>query len=322
MQTQYLGPIDEAKPSLMAAWLEQASKRLQQGGLVAFPTETVYGLGASIFHEKALCNLYAVKGRERTRPLPIQLAYFNQLQFVATDIPPQFDVLAKHFLPGPLTLVVARHPNISPLISAGCSSIAVRFPANCIAKRIIELTGCPLAVPSANITGKPGPTCAAHVLEDFNGRIDVVVDGGDTQGGIESTILSLEDPTQPKILRFGAITKQEIEQVLGTPVVVDAETQLAGKKRRFSKLQPVVRLFSSWEEIEVYLRLSTKGKRLVIGWENMPSRAHYFQLSQSNLYHGLRMAEREGYVEILVLCNRVIKDKGYLFEHLKQIAHA
>ena len=92
------------------------------------------------------------------------------------------------------------HPRISPLISAGLPSVAVRFPSDCIARRLIELTGCPLAVPSANATGKPGPTCAAHVLEDFNGRIDVIVDGGETQGGIESTILSLENPAQPKIL--------------------------------------------------------------------------------------------------------------------------
>ncbi|MEM7174906.1 MAG: L-threonylcarbamoyladenylate synthase [Chlamydiota bacterium] len=321
MQTEYLGPIDSTKTALTTALLERASKRLQQGGLVAFPTETVYGLGASIFHSGAVHALYAVKGREKTHPLPIQLAYFNQLQFVAAAIPPQFHLLAKFFLPGPLTLVVSRHPRVSPLISAGLDSVAVRFPSNCIAQRLIELTGCPLAVPSANVTGKPSPTCAAHVLEDFSGRIDVVVDGGDTEAGIESTVLSLEDPAQPKILRVGAITRQEIEYALKAPVAIDRQIHSAGKKPRFSKLRPTVRLFSSWEEINIYLQLSAKSKRLVMGWASS-SHFHYFRLSRSNLYTGLRRADREGYAEVLILCDRELKDKSGLFDHLKQIAHA
>lgn len=323
MQTKYLGPIDSSQLTAAAPLLEWASHRLQQGGLIAFPTETLYGLGCSIFCDRAVSNIYRVKNRQLTHPLPIQLAYFDQMQFVARAVSPLFRVLFQAFLPGPLTLVVKRHTRIPSAVVADCDSVAVRFPSHPIAKRLIELTGCPLAVPSANITGKPGATSAFHVLEDFRGVIDGVIDGGPTQHGIESTILSLENPKEPKILRVGAISKQKIEQVIGKTIAVDKQAYCGLKSSRFPKLRPMVRLFSSWEEIDIYLRLSKKRKTLIMAMAiSHDCESDCFELSSSNLYDGLRFAEQKGYVEILVLCDHMVSKEGDLLYHLKQIARA
>ncbi len=322
MQTEYLGPIDRSDLLSAASLLEKAAYYVQNGGLVAFPTETVYGLGASIFHARALKALYAVKGRGTTRPLSLQLACSEQLPLVAAAIPPQFEVLARHFLPGPLTVIVRRHERIPALVSAGRPSIAIRLSADPIARRIVELTGCPLAVPSANRTGKPSPTCVAHLLEDLNGRIDAVVDGGETPCGIESTVVSLEDPKAPTLLRLGAIAQVDIEAVLGQPLAVDQKAYFSKAHGRFGKLAPTVRLFSSLEEVMVYRQLSATGKRLVMGCCSLPQGSDIFPLSCANLYDGLRKADREGYAEVLIICDAALKQQRALFDHIKLIADA
>lgn len=322
MQTEYLGPIGRNDLISAAPLLEKAAYYLQNGGLVAFPTETVYGLGASIFHARALEAIYEVKGREAARPLSLQLACREQLPLVAAAIPPRFEVLARHFLPGPLTVVVQRHPRIPALVSAGRPSIAIRLSADPIARRIVELTGCPLAVPSANMTGKPSPTCAAHALEDLNGRIQAIVDGGETPCGLESTVLSLENPKAPTLLRLGAIAQAEIEAVLGQSIAVDQKAYLSKAHGRFGKLTPTVRLFSSLEEVRVYCRLSAKGKRLVMGCSFLPEGKDFFSLSCAHLYDGLRKADREGYAEVLVICDAALKKQRALFDHIKLIADA
>lgn len=321
MYTEYFGPIDRADLDSTSKQLESAARKLQQGGLVAFPSETVYGLGATILNESALKNLYNVKERPRERSLPIHVANFNQLQFVTREIPFEAHVLAKKFLPGPLTLILKKHPNLSPIISGGRDTIAVRISSDPIARRLIELTGCPLAVPSANSSGKPSPTKASHVLEDFNGKIDGLVDGGGTEFGMESTLISLEDPQRPTLYRFGVISLKEIEQALNRKVDVHPLALVINGNSSLNKLRSAVRLFSSWEEMKIYLKLSSKSKRMIMSDE--PAQAEggdHFELKATNLYEGLRVADRDGYAEVLVLCTPRVKQNVLLLNRLKQIA--
>lgn len=316
MYTEYFGPIDREELSE----LENPSRKLQQGGIVAFPTETVYGLGASILNDTALKRLFDVKGREETHSLPVQVANLDQLRFVVQELPQEAQVLAKHFLPGPLTLILKKHPNLSPVITGGKETVAVRYCSDPIARRLVELTGCPLAVPSANITGKPSPTKASHVLEDLNGHIDGVVDGGETKFGMESTVMTLEDPYRPTILRFGVIQQKEIETVLNRNVHVHPLALTLNGSSSFKKLRSAVRLFSSWDEIKVYLKLSPASKRMIMSKESSPIQGDHFHLDGKNLYEGLRIADRDGYAEVLVLCSPELKKDIILLNKLKQIA--
>lgn len=321
MYTEYFGPVNREDLESSSAHLEGAARKLQQGGLVAFPSETVYGLGATILNEGALKKLYQVKERSKDCSLPIHIANLSQLQFVAADIPIEAYALAKEFLPGPLTLILKKSPNLSPLITGGKETIAIRISSDPIARRLIELTGCPLAVPSANQSGKPSPTKASHVLEDFNGKIEGLVDGGETQFGMESTLISLEDPMRPTLYRFGVISQREIERVLNRKVGVHPLALVLNGNSNLTKMRSAVRLFSSWDEMKIYLKLSSKSKRLIMSEEpSLVSGGDHFQLKPTNLYEGLRVAERDGYAEVLVLCNPKLKQNILLLNRLKQIA--
>ena len=148
MYTEYLGPINRKNLSKSNSLLEQAARKLQQGQLIAFPTETIYGLGGSILNAQAIQRIFTVKSRPLDRSLPIAIANIDQLKFIASDIPQECRILTREFLPGPLTLVLRKNPNLSRMITGGKDTIAVRFPSDPIAQRLIEMTGCPLAVPS------------------------------------------------------------------------------------------------------------------------------------------------------------------------------
>lgn len=316
MYTEYFGPIDRGG----LEGLEPPSRKLQQGGLVAFPTETVYGLGATILNLQAIKRLYQVKNRGESHSLPVHIANMDQLKFIATDIPDEAEVLAKHFLPGPLTLILKKSPNLSEAVTGGRPTVAVRISSDPIARRLIELTGCPLAVPSANITGKLSPTKASHVLEDFNGHIEGVIDGGEVQYGMESTILSLEDPLRPTILRFGVLLQKEIEDVLNRKLIVHPLALTLGGNSMFDMLRSAVRLFSSWDEMKIYLKLSSSSKRMIMSDEAAPIKGDYFKLNEKNLYEGLRIADREGFAEVLVLCSPEVMKNVFLLNKLKRIA--
>ncbi|MDJ0651752.1 MAG: L-threonylcarbamoyladenylate synthase [Simkaniaceae bacterium] len=316
MYTKYFGPISREE----LKGLESPSRSLQQGRLIAFPTETVYGLGATILNTQALKRLYQVKNRGADLSLPVQIANMDQLKFVATDIPHEAQVLAKHFLPGPLTLILKKNPNLSDLVTGRKRTVAVRFCSDPIARRLVELTGCPLAVPSANLTGKPSPTKANHVFEDFNGQIEGIVDGGEVEYGMESTLISLEDPFCPTLFRFGVIPQKEIEDVLHRKLIVHPLALTINGNSTFDKLRTAVRLFFSWDEMKIYLKLSSTSKRMIMSTDNSPLRGEHFHLNGKNLYEGLRIADCEGYTEVLVHCSSGIKKNVFLFNKLKQIA--
>lgn len=221
MYTQYFDPVSREKLTDSLKVLEQAAHLLKRGDLVAIPTETVYGLAASVLDEKALERVYTVKGRDKSVALSVQISTSQQLPLIAREVPFEFEKLASHFLPGPLTIVLKKNRSISDLITAGRDTVAVRLSSDKIAEKIVELVGCPIALSSANLSGRLSPTCVEHVLEDLEGKIAGVVDGGETLFRLESTIISLEDPKKPALLRFGVIDKGAIEEILKCTLTVD-----------------------------------------------------------------------------------------------------
>lgn len=193
--------------------LEEAAHILQNHGLVAFPTETVYGLGALATSDEAVAKIFAAKGRPPTNPLIVHVADLDAAQSLVKEWPPEAEALARAFWPGPLTLVLRRTDRISPLVSAGLDTIAIRVPAHPVAKRLLELTAAPIAAPSANPYTRISPTTAQHVVQGLGDAVDLVIDGGQTPVGLESTLLSLVDGP-PTLLRRGMISKEQIEKII------------------------------------------------------------------------------------------------------------
>lgn len=196
--------------------IAEAAMVLKAGGLVAMPTETVYGLAADAFNGKAVEGIFKAKGRPQDNPLIVHISKVEQLLLVAREIPQEAHQLAAAFWPGPLTIVLPRVSCLPQQVCAGLDSVGVRLPAHSGARQLIDEAGVPLAAPSANLSGSPSPTTALHVYQDLKGRIPLVLDGGNCPVGVESTVLSLT--SRPTILRPGFITKDELEAVLGQRV--------------------------------------------------------------------------------------------------------
>lgn len=200
--------------------IEVAARLLREEQLVAFPTETVYGLGANAWSEKAVAGIFLAKGRPQDNPLIVHIAEQEQVLELAAELPPGAEKLIERFWPGPLTLLFPRRPRVPELVCAGLETVAVRQPAHPLALELIRRAGVPLAAPSANLSGRPSPTCAEHVWEDLAGRIAAVLDGGPVGIGVESTVLDLLAP-EPMILRPGGITREQLEAELGRAVLLD-----------------------------------------------------------------------------------------------------
>ncbi len=194
--------------------LARAAQIIRTGGLVAFPTETVYGLGANALDPAAVARIFAAKDRPSSSPLIVHVADLDMARSVASDWPPLADVLAEHFWPGPLTLVLKKAPSIPDLVTSGLNSVGIRIPAHPIALRLIKQSGVPIAAPSANRFMHLSPTTAEHVRRGLGHRIDMILDGGPTTVGIESTVVSLVRP-EPTVLRPGMITLSSLEAATG-----------------------------------------------------------------------------------------------------------
>ncbi len=199
--------------------IEEAANVLQLGGLVAFPTETVYGLGANALDAQAVDRIFVAKGRPASDPIIVHLHDLAQLPTVAINIPDLAYELAKQFWPGPLTFVLKRSPNVPPNVSAGMPTIAVRMPSHPVAVALLRAADRPVAAPSANRFAHPSATTAAHVLEDLGGRINLILDGGAAVIGVESTIVDLTTD-QPVILRPGGITVETLRALIPDVKVV------------------------------------------------------------------------------------------------------
>ena len=194
--------------------IEKAAGILRKGGLVAFPTETVYGLGADGLNASACKKIYEAKGRPSDNPLILHIGNISQLKDIVCDIPECAVKIIDRFWPGPVTLVFRKKPIVPDSVSGGLITVAVRFPSNPVARAIINAAKTPVAAPSANTSGKPSPTRAKHVLHDMDGKIDMIIDGGSCEVGLESTIVDVTGK-KPVILRPGGITKEMLEEVVG-----------------------------------------------------------------------------------------------------------
>lgn len=194
--------------------LREAGSILRRGGLVAFPTETVYGLGGDALNKESSRKIYEAKGRPSDNPLIVHIADMESLAAIVTEVTPEAYRIAETFWPGPLTMILPKSDKVPAETTGGLNTVAVRMPSHPVARKLIQYAGGYVAAPSANISGKPSPTLAKYVVEDMKGRIDMILDGGEVGIGLESTIIDLTT-TPPQILRPGYVTEAMLEEVLG-----------------------------------------------------------------------------------------------------------
>lgn len=205
--------VDREHPD--PATITRAAQVIRSGGLVAFPTETVYGLGANALSAAAVQHIFAAKGRPANDPLIVHVADIDALREITLDFPAIAAQLAREFWPGALTLILMKRPIVPDAVTAGQPSVAVRMPDHPVAQALIRAAGVPIAAPSANRFSRPSPTTAAHVLHDLDGRVDLILDGGSTRIGVESTIVDLTAPI-PTVLRPGGIALERLQAVIPT----------------------------------------------------------------------------------------------------------
>lgn len=198
--------------------ISRAAEIIKKGGLVAFPTETVYGLGANGLDEEAVAGIYRAKGRPSDNPLILHVADFEMAERLSSNLPPEALHLMEQFWPGPLTLVVPKSKDIPQQVTGGLATVAIRMPDHPVALALIKAAGLPIAAPSANRSGRPSPTTAAHVRADLEGRVDAILDGGSAGLGVESTVLDLTG-TVPVILRPGGATYEQLSRVLKSVIL-------------------------------------------------------------------------------------------------------
>ena len=201
--------------------LQQSAKLLQNGEVVGIPTETVYGLAANALDEDAVRKIFVAKGRPSDNPLIVHIAKFEDLEPLVAEIPEKVKIMAEKFWPAALTMIMKKSDKISNVVSGNLNTVAIRMPKSDYARAIIEACGLPLAAPSANLSGSPSPTNAKYVFDDMDGRIPLIIDGGNCEIGVESTVISFaEEP--PRLLRPGGVTLEEMTELIGEIVVDDA----------------------------------------------------------------------------------------------------
>ncbi|HOV27647.1 MAG TPA: L-threonylcarbamoyladenylate synthase [Pseudobacteroides sp.] len=325
-----------------------AADILRSGGLVAFPTETVYGLGANALNEKAVSGIFAAKGRPSDNPLIVHVSNIDMVKDLVNNIPELALKLMEMFWPGPLTLIMEKSSRVPEIITAGLSTVAVRMPSHPIALKIIEESKVPVAAPSANISGKPSPTEAKHVIEDLMGKVELIIDGGSSQIGLESTVLDLT-VSPPMILRPGGITKEQLEEVIGKvnidrSILLDRQADLKPKApgMKYTHYSPdadviiiegnveacvekIKELVTDYEEKGISVGILateqtkekyTRGVVMSLGDREKPD------IIASNLFKGLRYLDNKGVKVILAeavenagvglaVMNRMKKAAGY-----------
>ncbi len=292
-------------PSISHDEIEQAARLLRAGRLVAFPTETVYGLGANALDAEAVARIYAVKGRPPTSPLIVHVASIEMAKSLVMEWPSSADQLAKKFWPGPLTLVLpTTGERVPPIVTAGLRSVGLRMPAHPIALELIRAAGVPLAAPSANRFTQLSPTTAEHVRRGLGSDVDRILDGGACHVGIESTVLSLAGP-QPILLRPGGISRRELESVIGPISVLkqappDAHPAPGMHPRHYSPRTPMFLVNEGnlpQQGRGIYLQYLHPPSRSGIAILQMPRAARDYAAA---LYHQLHQADQGGYDWIAV----------------------
>ncbi len=298
MQTKILQPN--------AINIARCAAALRSGGLVAFPTETVYALGCVATSPEAVKKVFEVKDRPKDRPLIVAVSRKRDIANVAAFIPDKAKILIEKFMPGALTVLLDRAPCIPDEVTSGSNSVAVRIPDNDIARRLIELTGKPVVVPSANTSDKPAPTLASHVKDDLDGKIEFILDGGESSIGIESTIVDART-SSPTIIRAGAVTAEQIVSAIGE-VQFKSAPQGEHNKKYIPRSEV---LFSAYytgmsDNIKAkYDSLTAAGRKTVIlcldgnvglyGGRNVIKVGKTYEDYAHNLFASLRKVDAENY---------------------------
>ncbi|MCD6189218.1 MAG: threonylcarbamoyl-AMP synthase [Thermococcus sp.] len=314
---------------------------IKEGKLVAFPTETVYGLGADALNESAVKRIFEAKGRPPDNPLIVHIADFSQVYELAREVPEKAKMLAEKFWPGPLTIVLPKEDKVPYATTGGLDTVAIRMPAHEIALALIEESKRPIAAPSANISGKPSPTLAEHVADDFYGKIECIIDGGETKIGVESTVIDLTTEP-PVLLRPGGLPLEEIEKVIGKikihPAVKGKPVKLAKapgmKYRHYAPEAQVVVIEGERKKVkekikELVKEYKAQGMKVgVMATGDFYEANAYFNIGESeeeiakNLFKALRELDKSG-VDIilaegveerglgLAVMNRLKKAAGY-----------
>ncbi len=290
----------------MSGEVRKAAEMLRAGGLVAFPTETVYGLGADASNATAVARLYAVKRRPARHPVIVHFASAEEAFGWARDVPEAARVLARQFWPGPLTLILKRSEKAQDFVTGGQDNVGLRVPSHPVARELLKLFKGGLAAPSANRFGRVSPTSAAHVREDLGSEVDLVLEGGPSEVGIESTIVDLSGGT-PVLLRPGRITKEQLERALGSSVSekdASSPQHSGGLERHYAPRTPA-RLVPAYDLDKEIARLREKVAVLAFSrpdervdyWLRMPRDPDAYA---QKLYGALRELDTAGCEEILV----------------------
>ncbi|NDD58177.1 MAG: threonylcarbamoyl-AMP synthase [Chlamydiae bacterium] len=296
----------------------RAAELLQRGEIIAFPTETVYGLGAPIFNEEAVQKIFKAKGRPSDNPLIAHISSMQQIDQIAVEVPKIFYTLANLFFPGPLTLVVKKHPLVPRVVSAGLDTIAIRMPSHPIAQSLIQQVGQPIVAPSANLSGRPSSTTYEHVREDFNGKIAGVIAAEPSAIGIESTVVSLLSDV-PILLRPGHVTKDQIEVALGGNIQVATSkihrgpVQSPGMKYRHYAPKASVRLFYDQQKALNYIATNHTARMILSSQSLGEALVPVFPLTKKNFYSLLREADHREVEEVIILLDEAtLRDEGLI----------
>lgn len=295
--------------------IDIAAELLRKGEIIAFPTETVYGLGAPIFNERAINRIFSVKHRPADNPLIAHIATLQDLEKIAKNIPDEVYLLAEAFWPGPLSILLEAREEVPIVARAGLPTIAVRMPAHEAALALIRAVGEPLVAPSANLSGKPSSTTVEHVRHDFEGAIIAAIDGGSCSKGLESTVLDLYFGKGPRILRPGSVTAQAIERVLQRPLLCNVEEKplCPGMKYRHYAPKAPIQLFYEAPTLSSYIKNAPLCKRLILTREQKT-------LSAEGFYASLRKADQHGIEEIVILCDPITRCDEALYNRILKAA--
>ncbi len=304
MQTNII-KINPAKPE--KARIESAANIIRKGGVVAFPTETVYGLGADALNESAVRKIYAAKGRPPDNPMIVHIADKKDFHRLVSEVPLKVERLMK-FWPGPLTIVAKKSELIPGAVTAGLDTVAIRMPDNRIALELIKAS-VPIAAPSANLSGRPSATTAGHVIDDFYDKIDLIIDGGPCEVGIESTVIDMSGD-MPVLLRPGKITLEELRRVLGKVTVAERSDKPKAPGMKYEHYRPkpevvLVRDFRRLDSVAKDFRASGK-KVAIIAATKFSYDADEVEIFSNpskfahNLFSSFRIFEKNGIDVILV----------------------
>jgi len=309
-----------------ATIIQEAAILLRNGEVVAFPTETVYGLGGIISNKEAIDKIYTLKGRPTDNPLIVHCSSPQQFYSLCKSVFPLLELLVDTFMPGPLTIVTKKSPTVENFVTAGLDTIALRIPSKKVALDLIIALGEPIAAPSANLSGKPSPTLAQHVMDDFKGRIPMILNDGACEIGIESTVILVDEQTIT-LLRPGIIEAAVIEEVSKIPVTLPKEMTDSvlspGTKYRHYSPNAIIRLFYDKESLYVAIKENVQKSMLLVPESMNISLEHsldIFKYSEKNLFALFRLADEQHYVEIMLLIDEATSKKMGLVNRIKKAA--